>query len=94
MCDLCDATILVDDKHQKGWVQQHIKSAPDQSLVNKSESRPTQSFIGDALANAEAKTRASKEFELNLTQVLFQAGIPIFELYMYELEKTNSTTIM
>lgn len=85
LCDFCDATIPVDDKHQKGRVQQHIKSGRHQSLVNKSESRPTQSFIGEALANAEAKTKASKEFELDLTRALVQSGIPIFKVHLHNI---------
>uniref|UniRef100_A0A915KCA8 Uncharacterized protein n=1 Tax=Romanomermis culicivorax TaxID=13658 RepID=A0A915KCA8_ROMCU len=35
-CNLCDFVIQVDEKHQKGPINQHIKSARHQNLQSKS----------------------------------------------------------
>lgn len=78
-CDLCDVVLPVDEKHQKGLVKQHIKTARHQNLMTKSVDKPTQSFIAQSMANAEVQ---SKEFELDLTQALVQSGIPLFKVFL------------
>jgi len=81
-CGFCDASIKVDDKHQKQQVEQHINGIKHRELKARSSaaSSSKQSFIAEAFKNGEAQNKSLKEFGAELTSTFIQVGIPLSKL--------------
>ena len=76
-CTICDSGILLDEKHQRDRIKQHIFSSKHKMNKTLKANKSRQPLLRNAFQHSSSKSQNLKEFNIDLCAGLTQAGIPL-----------------
>lgn len=76
-CSICDSGILLDEKHQRDRIKQHISTSKHQKNKTLQANKSRQPLLRNAIEQCSSKTQNLKKFNIDLCAALTQAGIPL-----------------
>lgn len=86
-CNICDAVIKTDERHQSDRISQHVSGSRHKELATKFKSTTSnQVFLAESFEKSTDKSNVSKKFQSDLTRSFIQSGIPLFKLNSVHLK--------